>query len=693
MKTRGSVSGIENSWAANRPNYGRPGLFLGLYASGLALSLWLAYQFRFDFRVPSEFKSHFPLVCLWVVAIKLAMLHGFGQFQALKGYFGIPSLLRIIYALASGSLMVGLTSGLLGLPSSPPHGVILVDLVLAVVVIASIRLALRMLRERASGKRNVLAKQPRRVAIIGAGDAGVDLAQELRLRRGLGLEPVAFFDDDPKKWNAIVHNIPVVGPPELLRNGIVKKLGLEEVIISMPSAPADRVRDVVSILQTSRLDFKTVPSLAQIATGEVRLSQIRSVEVEDVLGRPPVRLETKDIQAMLAGRTVMVTGAGGSIGSELCRQIASFKPARLLLIERSESHLFVIEQELIRGGHGNIVTPVVADIFDKDRMRRIFGQFRPEVIFHAAAHKHVPMMENQPEEAIKNNVLGSVLMAELSREFEAGCFVLISTDKAINPTSVMGATKRLAEIFLQSFHAGQPGKTRFMAVRFGNVLGSSGSVIPTFKNQIAAGGPVTVTHPEMKRYFMTIPEAVGLVLQSGAQGTGGEIFVLDMGKPVKIVDLARQLIQLSGLRPDKDIRIEYVGLRPGEKLFEELSYKDEFFTPTHHPKIMRLKNQPLPLEDVRAYLRELAASLSLPDARLLKMILKKGVPEYTPFMADASARVERDVDVKEPVTVKKSRPARRPNLNAQISAKEALVTKVLDLTQRRALTIPIASCK
>ncbi len=308
------------------------------------------------------------------------------------------------------------------------------------------------------------------------------------------------------------------------------------------------------------------------------------------------------------------------------------------MVERSEGHLFVIEQELIRRGHRELVVSLVADIAEKHRMRQIFERYRPAVIFHAAAHKHVPMMEDQPEEAVKNNVLGSALLAELSLEYGAERFVLISTDKAINPTNVMGATKRLAEIFLQSFHASQPGKTRFMAVRFGNVLGSSGSVVPIFKSQIAAGGPVTVTHPDIKRYFMTISEAVGLVLQSGAQGIGGEIFLLDMGKPVKIVDLARQLIELSGLRPDKDIAIEYVGLRPGEKLFEELSYKNEFSAPTHHPKIFRLNSQPPPLAEVRGLLSELAASLYHLDAADVKLLLKKGVPEYQPFSVEPPAK-------------------------------------------------------
>jgi FlaA1/EpsC-like NDP-sugar epimerase len=610
-------------------------MFLALYAAFLWLSLWLSYQLRFDFDVPSSQAVNFTGILLWVLGVKLVLLYFFRQFQILPGYFSIPGLLRIIYAMLTGSAILGVARSLLGSQFAPPRGVILLDFFMSVMAVASIRLVLRLLRERSHSlsRPSPSSKQSRRVGIIGAGDAGITLAEELCLKRGLGLEPVAFFDDDPKKWNALVHNIPVVGPPELLLNGIVEKFSLEEIIISMPSAPPDRVREVVNILQNSRLDFKTVPSLAQVALGRFPLSQLRSVEVEDLLGRPAVRLETKDIEQLLVGRSVMVTGAGGSIGSELCRQIAGFKPTKLLLIERSEVHIFAIEQELIRRGYREVVIPIVADILDESRMRQIFERHRPEVIFHAAAHKHVPMMENQPEEAIKNNILGSALLADLSLEHGVDRFVLISTDKAINPTSVMGATKRWAEIFLQSLYASHPAKTRFMAVRFGNVLGSSGSVIPIFKSQIAAGGPVTVTHPEMKRYFMTIPEAVGLVLQSGAQGTGGEIFVLDMGKPVKIVDLARQLIELSGFEPDKDIRIEFVGLRPGEKLFEELCYKDEFFAPTHHSKILRLKCQPMALAEVRNLVAELSVAVSQAEPDQLKLLLKKGVPEYKPHRA------------------------------------------------------------
>jgi FlaA1/EpsC-like NDP-sugar epimerase len=358
-----------------------------------------------------------------------------------------------------------------------------------------------------------------------------------------------------------------------------------------------------------------------------------------LLGREPIVLDKENIRHCLGQKIVLVTGAGGSIGSELCRQIAQFNPARLLLLDQSEVQLFQIEQELIEQGHKEIIQPLVGDIVDESRMRQIFQRFQPEVIFHAAAHKHVPMLENQPAEAIKNNTLGTAQLARLAQEYETERFVMISTDKAINPTSVMGATKRLAELYVQALHSTAPHRTRFMAVRFGNVLGSSGSVVPTFKRQIAAGGPVKVTHPQMTRYFMTIPEAVSLVLQSGAQGSGGEIFVLDMGKPIKILDLAKQVIELCGLKPGEDIEIQYVGLRPGEKLFEELQHHGENLAPTNHPKILRFISEPLPLHWLCNQFSRLQGCLHDAEPHHLKLMIQAIVPEYRPFLENMSEEI------------------------------------------------------
>ncbi len=605
-----------------------------LYAIAMLACHALAFQLRFDFKVPPEHSKDFYWLWPTQTAVKFAFLMAFGQFSGLLSYFSIPDMLRLLYAMA-GASAVFVVLRISGVDIyHPPRSVILLDFLLSFIALTGIRLLFRLIRERFLSPQSRTSRLARRVGIIGAGDAGASLARELGTKRGLGLIPVAFFDDNEKKWHSRVHNIPVIGSPEALLNPKLN-LQLEEIIIAMPSAPAKRIGEIVKILQQTRLRFETVPSLEQLATGKIKVSQLRSVEIQDLLGREPVELETENIRQILKDKVVMVTGAGGSIGSELCRQITLYNPRRLLLVEQSEFLLFQIEQELKEAGAGALVVPCVADVCDAPRMRQIFEKFKPAVLFHAAAHKHVPMMESQPAEAIKNNTLGTAQMARHALAFKVGRFVMISTDKAINPTNVMGATKRLAEIFIQALHASQDGpgegKTKFMAVRFGNVLGSSGSVIPIFNKQIAAGGPVKVTHPEVTRYFMTIPEAVGLVLQSGAQGSGGEIFVLDMGKPVKIVDLATQLIELSGLRPEEDIEIQFTGLRPGEKLFEELSHVGENITPTSHPKILRFVCKPSNLETVEKQFEDILENLHEVEANQIKTRLKSVVPEYTPY--------------------------------------------------------------
>ena len=602
-----------------------------IYASVLGLARYLAYQLRFEGDITPSQIPHFHNDWSWELALKIGFLALFGQFSGLLSYFSVPDVRRLFFATAGASFTLLFIRYLFPQFYGVSRGYLLIDFLLSFGGLAMVRLGLRVFRERYGSPLARKVRNLKRVGIFGAGDAGANLARELMARRGLGLHPVAFFDDDRNKWRSRVHDIPVVGPPEALQNRDLN-LQLDEVIIAMPSAPAKRMGELVKLLQQARLKFATVPSVDQLATGQVRVSQIREVEIQDLLGREPVELETENIRQLLSGRVVMVTGAGGSIGSELCRQIASFNPQRLLLVEQSEVQIFQIEQELIERGFGGVVLPLVADILDKPRVHHIFNRFRPAVIFHAAAHKHVPMMEMQPGEAIKNNTFGTGQLAKLAIEFGVDRFVLISTDKAINPTNVMGATKRMAEIHLQALAANGTGNTKFMAVRFGNVLGSSGSVIPTFKRQIAAGGPVKVTHPDVTRYFMTIPEAAGLVLQAATQGSGGEIFVLDMGEPVKVVDLARQLIRLSGLEPEDDIEIEFVGLRPGEKLFEELSHQGENITNTNHPKIMRFVTDPQPLDVIEAHLKELEGEIHSAEPEQLKLLLKKAVPEYQPYL-------------------------------------------------------------
>jgi len=604
-------------------------LLLFLYSAELTASLWMAYDLRFDFVVDPASCQERYFVLIWLVPLQLVLLGIFYQLRPLLAYFSTPDLRRMFHALFF-SLIVSLVVWMVwGEGFAPPRGVLAMDFIFSLMGLAGIRLAMRNFQESSTVRRKGPGRQRRRVVILGAGDTGAVLAKELSLKAGSGLFPVAFFDDDPQKYNSRVHDIPVLGPPEMLPE-VMEKLQIQEAIIAMPSAPAKRIGEIVRLLRAANVPCKTVPSLDQLALGQVRVSQLRNVEIQDLLGREKVELEVENIRHVLQDRVVLVTGAGGSIGSELCRQIASYRCKLLLLLDRSEPNVFQVEQELIRLEHGQRIVPLVSDILDQARMRQIFERFHPEVVFHAAAHKHVPMMEHQPDEAIQNNSLGTAQLADLALEFGVERFTLISTDKAINPTSVMGATKRLAEIYVQALHAAYPGQTKFMAVRFGNVLGSSGSVIPVFHRQIAEGGPVKVTHPEMTRYFMTIPEASMLVLQSAAQGTGGEIFVLDMGRPVKIVDLARQMIESSGLKPDEDIQIEFTGIRPGEKLFEEITRKGENFAPTTHPKIFRFLSQPRDLAVFRQTLQNFRDSLHKVEEGKLKLLLQAAVPDYKP---------------------------------------------------------------
>jgi FlaA1/EpsC-like NDP-sugar epimerase len=607
----------------------RAGLVL-LFAVVLGLCRWAAYQIRFDFEVPQQYQVQLDNDWHWVILLEVSCLFVAGQFSGIYRYFSIPDVQRLAYALfVSGTALYAIR--FVDIAFSPPRGVILVQCMVSFLALGGIRTTWRLAYEKYYSSKNRVCSRERAVAIIGAGDAGASLVGDLRAHPRLGLLPVAFFDDDAQKWRAYVHGIRVVGPPESIP-GASRELGFEEVIIAMPSAAPQRLAEIVSLLQKNRIKYVTVPGIDQLTAGSVSISQVRPVRIEDLLGRDPTNLQLDKIQNVLRDQVVMVTGAGGSIGSELCRQIVAFHPTRLLLVEQCEVQLFQIEQELIRSGHGGIIQALIADITDQARIKGILTQHRPAIIFHAAAHKHVLMMELQPGEALKNNTLATATLADLALECGVERFLMISTDKAVNPTSVMGASKRLAELFLQALAQRHPNRTRFVAVRFGNVLGSSGSVIPIFEKQIAEGGPVTVTDPEVVRYFMTIPEAVGLVLQSCAQGTGGEVFILDLGKPVKILELARQMIRLSGFEPDRDIKIEFVGLRPGEKLFEELKHLQANCTDTAHPRIKRLTTPPEPLEKLRAEFAHLNGLLHTATPEQLRSMVAALLPEYTPYV-------------------------------------------------------------
>jgi len=554
----------------------------------LAAAFMLAYLLRFDFDIP---ELRFPAIKLqlpYVLAIQLAALILTGVYTIIWRYIGIIELKAFVVAAFTSALPLLALRVLL--PDSylgwrVPFSVIVMTTFLGFGSVLGTRVLRRAWYERRFVRRNGrrLATVHRRpVLLIGAGRAGVMTAKEIINRGNMDIVIRGFVDDDPEKQGSAIHRIRVVGTIADLPR-LVKELKIDHVIIAIAQATREQFQLILDTCEKIPVKARIIPGLYEILQEKVQISRIRDVQVEDLLGREPVNLNEEEMGRFLQGKSVMVTGAGGSIGSELSRQVARFSPSKLLLVERAEFALFNIHHEL-RSLFPNLnLVPLVADIGDERRMTNIFRNYRPQVVIHAAAHKHVPMMELNSVEAVKNNILGTRCVGELAGRYGAQAFVLISTDKAVRPTSVMGACKRVAELVIQNLN--EKHRTRYVAVRFGNVIGSSGSVIPIFREQIRRGGPITVTHPDMTRYFMTIPEASQLVLQAGAMAEGGEIFVLDMGAPVRILDIARQTIMLSGLKPDEDIKIAFTGIRPGEKLFEELEVTGENMLKTRHPKI------------------------------------------------------------------------------------------------------------
>jgi FlaA1/EpsC-like NDP-sugar epimerase len=515
---------------------------------------------------------------------------------------------------------------------TPPRGVVVLNFVFSTVGLIAARLTIRILRERIQGKAGP-DRPKKRIAIYGAGTAGAALVEELIARPNLRMDVCAIYDDDRRKAQTRIHGVPILGDLAQLRKG-GEGLRLDEVILAMPTADPTRTRAVVAQCRRMNLPVRTIPTVHHVFNGHLHLDRIKPVEFEDLLTRELVEIEAPAISGWITGRKVLVTGAGGTIGAELARQVWGCHPKSLILIERSEPALFEIEQELKEGGAGSEVQSIVADVGEEKRMESIFTQQKPDLVLHAAAHKHVPLMEQQVEEALTNNSLKTVGLARIAAEHGTKEFVMISTDKAINPTNVMGASKRLAEIGLQILQK-QASGMKIISVRFGNVLGSSGSVIPTFRKQIAAGGPVTVTHPEVTRYFMSVAEAVGLVLTAAKSGQGGDIFVLDMGKPVKIEEMARQLIELSGFEVGREIEIRYTGLRPGEKLYEELSHNEEKNENTEHPKIWKLKpNSSSQHEgsDFKRSLDSIVEEAAKGNISQAKQKIKELVPEYQPWL-------------------------------------------------------------
>lgn len=605
----------------------------GLDIISLVSAFILAYLLRFDFTIPDQYLHQMLVQLPYVVLVQLVMLILAGVYAYVWRYIGLAEVTSFVKAALWSVFPLVLLRALLPEYFSRwrvPLSIILIDAILAFGGILLLRLLRRTLYEHLEKQKDVkrnINGSKRPVLLIGAGRAGVLAAKEIQGRGDIDLEVKGFVDDELKKQKSLIHKVRVLGTTQDLPR-LVQDLEIDHVVITIAQASRQDMRRIIEICERIPVKVRIIPGLYEILQGHVEVSRIRDVRIEDLLGREPVKLDEDSLNLFLAGKTVMVTGAGGSIGSELARQVLRFRPARLLLVERAENALFNIDREL-RELHGNQnIEPLIADIGDESRMRAIFKAHRPQVVLHAAAHKHVPLMEFNPAEAVKNNVLATRLLGEIAGEFNTEIFVLISTDKAVCPTSIMGATKRLAELLIQDLNRRMT--TTYAAVRFGNVIGSAGSVIPIFREQIRKGGPVTITDRRMKRYFMTIPEAVQLVLQAGAigkAGKGSEVFILHMGEPVSILDLAEATITLSGFKPHEDIKIVETGIRPGEKLYEELLMTEEMVAGTQHPKIFINKIANRSTEDISLALKRLESLSKNGHEQELRMYLNELLPE------------------------------------------------------------------
>ena len=593
----------------------------------VALANALAFQLRFDGQVPAWANTVQLDMLPWLIVIRGLTFVPFGVYRGVWRYASIWEMRNIAASIAVSSvLFFAVVAAVVG-HGTYPRSIFILDALLAGFLIAGVRLAARLHR---GGALQLFRPSPsgraaRRVLIYGAGEAGESIVRDIRHTARSDYQPVGFIDDDERKVGRTIHGVRVFGTREQLPR-LMAEHQPNEVLIAMPTAPPSTVRRVVRALETFDVRITILPNLRDILAGTVTVSQIRQLAVEDLLPRMPVGIDEAAPRLLLAGRRVMVTGAGGSIGSELCQQIASLGPESLVLFERTENSLYAVANTLADAGAVG-VHPTLGDITDVDRLDRVLAHFRPEVIFHAAAHKHVPMMEAHPCEAVKNNVGGTRLLAEAAKRHGVSRFVLVSTDKAVNPTSVMGATKRVAELVVMN--EGRTGGTTFMTVRFGNVLGSNGSAIPRFLDQIKKGGPVTITHPDMRRYFMLLPEAVHLVLQAAGRGTNQGVYVLDMGEQIKVEEMARNVIRLSGYVPDEEIALTYVGLRPGEKMFEELVGSGETVQPSSIPRIHEVRSDALPsTEWLGAQVRRLEALAKQGHAAGTLRALRVIVPEY-----------------------------------------------------------------
>ena len=604
------------------------------------LALIAAYLIRFEFVLGLTDIWQLRKMLLWIVPLKLFIFFGLGLYRGMWRFTSIRDFWKLAQACFVSVLLIMAIILFIYRFSGFSRAVFILDGGLTFFLAGGLRMAIRLYfasqtRFQENGRLFYQPKHQTRVLIVGAGAAGEKILREIFENYQIHYEVVGFIDDDPVKQGRSIHGVPVLGHLDDMHRIIAGK-NINEILIAIPSASGEEMRRIIDICKGCNILYKTLPGIGEIIDGRVSVKVLRDVRYEDLLGRPPVQLDTTGIRSYLDGRTILITGCGGSIGSELCRQVIKYQPHSLILVDASEANLFHIQMELQHELYYQNCTTILGHVQDRQLMMSVFQKFRPQVVFHAAAYKHVPMLEKNPWEAVTNNIVGSQTVMELAAEYDVKRFVLVSTDKAVKPTNVMGASKRVAELLLQSF---QGNNTKFVAVRFGNVVGSSGSVIPLFRRQIEQGGPVTVTHPDVNRYFMTIPEAAQMIIQAGAMGEGGEVFILKMGTPVKILDMARDLIRLSGKEPDKDIKIVFTGLREGEKLYEELITVGEGIGPTKHEKIMVLRSDgfsnglksPAELHDwLNSEIKQLYELSLRHDSPAIKRKLQEIVPEYSP---------------------------------------------------------------
>ncbi|HOG11254.1 MAG TPA: nucleoside-diphosphate sugar epimerase/dehydratase, partial [Smithella sp.] len=603
------------------------------------IALYLSYFFRFDFNFANINFEQIGDLLFWILPLKVFIFFTIGLYRGMWRYTSVKDFWLLIQACFIATVLIMVIILTISRFSGYSRSIFFIDGIFTFVLTGGVRMAIRsffaMFGNQAMNVSSSLLSKTTRVLIVGAGDAGEKILREINDNYKLNYEVVGLIDDDEQKQGRTIHGVRVLGPVDRLPK-ILKRETIHQILIAVPSASGDRIRRIVETCQQCNLDYKILPGIGDLIDGRVSVKLLRDISYEDLLGRSPVQLNVRDIRNYLDDKTILITGCGGSIGSELCRQVVKYQPHRLILLDSSESNLFNIQMEIINEHFFRYCEAILGHVQDEALMNNIFEKHKPEVVFHAAAYKHVPMMEKNPWQAVLNNIMGSRVAMEMAIKHHVERFVLVSTDKAVRPTNVMGASKRVTELIMQ---CQQGNGTRFMAVRFGNVIGSSGSVIPLFRRQIEQGGPVTVTHPEINRFFMTIPEAAQMILQAGTMGEGGEIFILRMGTPIKIAEMARDLIRLSGKEPDVDIKIVFTGLREGEKLYEELITVGEDIMPTSHKKVMVLQsngfiNGAKNSEEAKIYLYnkldQLAGLAAQHDARGIKIKLKEIVPEYTP---------------------------------------------------------------